>query len=106
MRLSLTLNSGALDVWKGQSVVKKNNENIKLEAVQKFYYPRDMLSAERGYKLAVTTHLQMFMDNTCILPNGYQNPSATMCWFCGFDRRLGYSKCVRSVMTLWGMMDM
>ena len=69
-----------------------------LKAVQEFYYPRDMLSVEHGCKLADATYLQMFVRK--ILPNGYQIPSTTMCWFCGSDRRLGYSTCVRSMMPL------
>ena len=70
-----------------------------LKAVQEFFYQRDRLSAECGCKLAVATHLQMFMGK--IMPNVYQIPLASMCWFCGSDRRLGYSTCVRSVMPLW-----
>ena len=65
--------------------LKINDEMLK--AVQEFYYPRDMLSADLGCKPAVATHLQMLMGE--ILPNGYQIPSTAMCWFCGSDRRFG-----------------
>ena len=104
MRLPLTLNSDAIDVWKRTFCLKEEQWEHKVKWWNAKGCPRVLLSKgyaldERGCKLAVATHLQMFMRK--ILPNGYQIPSTTMCCICGSDRRLRYSTCVKRVMPFW-----